>query len=280
MKEENEPMLIEHEVLRFNQIEGNFAAQRDVIAIEEITNLYINGNLYAVFHHLPSQIKELVIGHLLTGGVIERLEDILEMKISEKNIYVKLSKENIPSIPGKPRLPRLITTFCNSDFPQQISNAAQKLRFNRVRFSAETIFKSVETLNSKASIFRASGGTHAATLIDENSEIVSFAEDIGRHNAIDKVIGEAAIKGFNFSKLLLASTGRLSSEIIIKAVQMGIPILVSMSAPTSMGIKMAEAFGLTLIGFVRGKRFNIYASPDRIEEWAQQSTKKTSAKIM
>lgn len=263
-------MLSEREVLRFNHIKGDFNALKDVIVVEEVTSLYIDGNLYAVFHHLPSQMKELVIGHLLTEGIISGVRDIWKIEFSGKNIHVKLSKEKPFNAPEKYRL---ITTFCSGGdkLPPRILKVHQKLKLNEIKFSAEVILKAVDILNSKASIFRISGGTHAAVLIDKSGELMAFAEDIGRHNAVDKVIGEAAIKGVDFSRILLASTGRLTSEIVIKDIQMGIPVLVSLSAPTDMGVKIAEAFGLTLIGFARGKRFNIYTSPYRIEEWENRS---------
>lgn len=263
-------MLIEREVLRFDQLKGNFESLRDAIAIEEIARLHINGGLYVVFHHLPSQVKELVVGYLLTEGLIDRVEDILEMNFSERDIYVRLSGDKHFSAPEKTRL---IMAFCSGEITSpRIFKAAQKLKFNNTRFSASVIFKSVEILNSRALTFRVSGGTHSAALINGDCEIIAFAEDIGRHNAIDKVIGEAAIKGADLGKLLLASTGRLTSEIVIKTVQVGIPVLVSLSAPTSMGLRIAESSNLTLIGFARGKRFTIYTSPYRIEEWAQLNT--------
>lgn len=265
-------MLFEHEILRFNQIKGDFDILKDAIVIEEVTNLYINGDLYATFRHSPSQMRELVIGHLLTEGIIDGVEDVSKIQFSGKNVYVELFREKSFKAPEKHRL---ITTFCSGDeLPPYIFKATQKLRFNRIVFSAEVILKSVDILNSKALIFRASGGTHAAALIDEKGELMAFAEDIGRHNAVDKVVGEAAIRGVDFSRILLASTGRLTSEIVIKAIQMGIPILVSISAPTNMGVKIAEAFGLTLIGFARGKHFNIYTSPDRVKEWRKTLAKR------
>ncbi|MBS7606464.1 MAG: formate dehydrogenase accessory sulfurtransferase FdhD [Candidatus Bathyarchaeia archaeon] len=260
-------MLIEHGVLRFDQSKGNFESLRDVIAIEEVTRLYINDGLYAVFHHLPSQVKELIVGYLLTEGLIERIEDILEMKFSGMDAHVRLSEDKYLGVSDRIRL---ITVLCSGKIaPLNISKSAQKLRFNDIKFSANVIFKSIEILNSRASIFRASGGTHSAALINGDCEIMAFAEDIGRHNAIDKVVGEATIKGANLSELILASTGRLTSEVVIKVVRVGIPVLVSPSAPTSMGLKIAESSNLTLIGFVRKKRFNIYTSPHRINEWVQ-----------
>lgn len=265
-----EKVLIEHEILRFNQTKMDFEVLKDVIVVEAIINLYINNNLHVIFHCLPSQIKELVIGYLLTNGIIDNIKDILEINISEKNVYVKLSEEKFFNLFKKPTL---LSIFYNSkSIPSHILEVIQKIKFNNIIFNIETILKAVNILNSKSSIFKVSGGTHAATLIDEKCRVVAFAEDIGRHNAIDKAVGEAAMKNLDFSKLLLASTGRLSSEIVIKAVQMKIPLLVSLSAPTSMGIKIAETFGLTLIGFAREGRFNVYSSPGRIEEWNRRNT--------
>lgn len=258
----------EYKILKFNKINGEFELLKDAVAIEEIVNLYINNHLYASFHCTPLKIKELVIGHLLTEGIIEELKDILEIKISGKNIYIKLPESKAFN-PAENDM--LITSLCSSDriSRPRLLKAPQKLRFNKIKFNTKIIFRAAEILNSMSSLFRISGATHSAIFIDEKGEIVAFAEDIGRHNAVDKVVGETAINGINFNRLLLASTGRLTSEIVIKAVQIGIPILISLSAPTNIGIRIAETFGLTLIGFVRGVRFNIYASPHRIEEYAQ-----------
>ncbi|MEM2740330.1 MAG: formate dehydrogenase accessory sulfurtransferase FdhD [Candidatus Bathyarchaeia archaeon] len=249
----------------------SFDTLKDAIAIEEIVNLYINNNLYTTFHCLPSQIKELIIGYLLTNGMIDDIKDILEIRSSERDVYVKLCEEKFSNYLEKHMT---TSTFCRGEaLPIRTLKMAQKIMLNKITFNVESILKAVDILDSKSSIFRASGGTHAATLIDEKCRMVAFAEDIGRHNAIDKVIGEAALKDTDFSRSLLASTGRLSSEIVIKAIQIGIPILISLSAPTSMGVRIAETFGLTLIGFARDGRFNIYSSPDRIEEWIQYRTR-------
>jgi len=97
-----------------------------------------------------------------------------------------------------------------------------------------------------------------------NYNIIGFAEDVGRHNAVDKAVGEALLKGADFSKLILACTGRLSSEMVLKAIRLNIPVLASIAAPTDAGISLARKAGLTLIGFVRGRRMNIYSMPERV----------------
>lgn len=229
---------------------------------EEVINVYINGDFYASFHCIPLQIKELIVGHLLTEAIIEDVKNIIDLKISEKNIYVRLSeKKALNHIKRQPS----ITTFCSDIIIQpSLSRKTYEQRLNKIKFSVEAVFKAVEVLNSISSIYKVSRGSHGAVLVDRDSNVVSFAEDVGRHNAVDKVIGDAALKGINLTKLLLVSTGRLTSEIVAKAAQVGIPVLASLAAPTSLGVSMANDLGLTLIGFAGGEGFNIYSSPGRI----------------
>ncbi|MCX8205309.1 MAG: formate dehydrogenase accessory sulfurtransferase FdhD, partial [Candidatus Nezhaarchaeota archaeon] len=138
-----------------------------------------------------------------------------------------------------------------------------------VRFSVKAVLRAIEALSSRAATFRATGGTHVAAVANREGELVTFAEDVGRHNAIDKAIGEGAIKRVDFSRSMLAFSGRLSYEVVAKVASVGVPVLASVAAPTDRGLRLAEALGLTLIGFARGGRFNVYTSPSRIEEYAR-----------
>jgi formate dehydrogenase accessory protein FdhD len=129
---------------------------------------------------------------------------------------------------------------------------------------AEVVFNSVNQLNFKAELFRKTGGVHAAAIHKADGSLVALAEDVGRHNAVDKVIGIAALKQTSFRECFLASSGRLSGDVVFKAAKVGLPIIASLAAPLSSGVEMAEAANLTLAGFVRGKRMNIYCYPERI----------------
>jgi len=111
-------------------------------------------------------------------------------------------------------------------------------------------------------VFTLTGGVHAAAISD-GKNILFFSEDIGRHNAVDKVIGKTFLNGINFSITILLSSGRISLEIVKKAITAGIPVVLSRSAPTSLAIQTASVKNLTLIGFLRGKRFNIYSGYER-----------------
>jgi FdhD protein len=115
----------------------------------------------------------------------------------------------------------------------------------------------------RSETFRATGGVHSAALCD-TSNILVFNEDIGRHNALDKVFGECLLNGIPTDDRLVITSGRISSEILLKVARRNIPVLVSKSAPTNLGVKMANELGVTLVGFVRGKRANVYTNTWRV----------------
>lgn len=119
-------------------------------------------------------------------------------------------------------------------------------------------------MQKETKLFRETGGCHGAAIFDFNGNLLAIKEDIGRHNAIDKVIGELIIKKTPFDEIFLTSTGRLTGDSVLKAIRANIPIMASLSAPVESGIKLAFAYGLTLIGFARGAKMNIYSFPDRI----------------
>jgi FdhD protein len=129
---------------------------------------------------------------------------------------------------------------------------------------AATISESVRRLNTLAKTFRETGGVHVAALYSKDGELQTLSEDVGRHNAVDKVIGAGALARLDFQKCFLASSGRLTGDIVLKAARMMIPIVASLAAAVDSGIDVAQQTGISLVGFVRGKRMNIYAGLERI----------------
>ena len=117
--------------------------------------------------------------------------------------------------------------------------------------------------NKRSELYEATGCMHSAALSD-GEDFIAFAEDIGRHNAVDKVIGEVILDGEKFSGKLMMASGRLSSEIVSKCSRWGIPIIASRAAPTALAVDIADAAGITLVGFVRGSRLNVYTHPERV----------------
>jgi formate dehydrogenase accessory protein FdhD len=126
------------------------------------------------------------------------------------------------------------------------------------------VISAARKLNEISDNFKRTGGTHAAAIFKPNGELIFGTEDISRHVALDKVIGKALLGKIDLRETFLVSTGRLASDMVVKAVYVGIPIVASIAAPLSSGIQLAEATGVTLVGFVRGERMNIYSYPERI----------------
>jgi len=257
--------IVEKELLRFDLRKGFPEPLRDEVVVEDQIELYISGEHHTTFLCSRSQPEELAVGHLVTEGLIGKHEDITSLEVRRGEVHVNLASKLSIRLQGRAQL---ILTSCGSrglKIPARVWMKAKRASADlSFRLNPQTIPKATMELNSRAVTFRRTGGTHAAALLDDNGEVLAFSEDIGRHNAIDKVIGKAILKGIDLKRTFLASTGRLTSEMVIKAVYAGVPAIVSISAPTDKAIKIAHIAGLTLIGFARGKRFNIYAHPERI----------------
>jgi FdhD protein len=239
----------------------------DYVAEEKPLHLFINTTYWATILCSPSNLKELAVGHLLSEGILKSTAEIEEVNLKEREncCYVKLKSEvNVESRLKISRLhARVIRSVCGSSAAYQYSPKPAKIKSN-LTVKAEVVFNSVNQLNFKAEIFRQTGGVHAAAIYKVDGSLVALAEDVGRHNAVDKVIGMAALSKTDFGECFLTSSGRLSGEVVFKAAKVGLPIVASLAAALDSGIAMAEAANLTLAGFVRGKRMNIYNGPERI----------------
>ncbi len=236
------------------------------MAEEKPLHIFLNRVHYATIFSSPTNQKELVLGHLLSEGIIKSLEEIREIRLKDDDLCeVKLK----PDVPLEKRLKllkplsRVILSACGSSKPYRPSEKFPKITSN-IRLKAEVILKSVRNLNFVAETFRKTGGVHAAAIYGKGGNLLAFAEDIGRHNAVDKAIGISSINKVDFSRCFLTLSGRLTGDIVLKAARVGIPIVASLAAAVDSGITTAKAANLTLIGFIRGKRMNVYSAPRRI----------------
>lgn len=212
---------------------------------------------------MPSDLHDLVTGFLFTSGLIKRAEDLRKITINEEQwvAYVDLTR---PDIDKDLVFKRLFTSGCGRG--ALFYNTADIL--NRVKIpssfkiSAAKINSLMRKFQEKSQGFLETGGVHSAALADEDNILV-FREDIGRHNAIDKVIGKSLEQG-SFKDKILLSSGRVSSEVLFKAQKAGIPIIISQSAPTNQAVSLAKDMEIALVGFARGNRMNIYSKEERI----------------
>lgn len=254
-------------IIRFDMSTGKSQKIVDYIAEEKPFYLLINTTFWATILCSPTDLKELAVGHFLSEGIIKSTEEIEEviLKQSESTCYVKLKTEiNVEDRVKISRLhARIIHSACGESPDYQNSGKILKIK-SALNVKAQIVFDSVKQLNFKAEGYRRTGGFHVAAIYKADGQLVALAEDVGRHNAVDKVIGMAALNNVDFGECFLALSGRMSGDVAFKAANVGLPIIASLSAALSSGIAMAESADLTLAGFVRGKRINIYTCPERI----------------
>ena len=250
---------------------------QDTVLIEAPVDIYINSEPIVNIICLRKDLKELAFGFLFSIGVINSADDVKEIKTSEldNNIYVTLQNSinlNFDDFNMNP-VSRVVDTTCGIPSPwrevikKSLDDAhTQELikSIDSVRINASTIFSAIKKMQVSTPLYRETGGCHGAAIFDFDGNLLSVKEDVGRHNAIDKVIGELLLKKHSFKNAFLTSTGRLTADSVLKAIKAKIPIVASFSAAVESGIRLAFAYGITLIGFARGSRMNIYIHPERV----------------
>jgi FdhD protein len=233
----------------------------DFVAVEEPLQIRIcnrSCDTFAVIMRTPGNDKELSLGFLYSEGVIDNIEDVKNIDQRGNTIDVWISK------PLKVKTRDLIVNsscgVCGRAFLYTIDIIKSETKAKK-----EVIFSLPEKLKERQNVFNITGGLHASALFTIDGELIYLYEDVGRHNAVDKIIGRLILeKKIPASSYIMQVSGRLGYEIVSKGIKAGIPIICGISAPTSLAIEMAEEAGVTLIGFLRGRSFNIYTHMERI----------------
>lgn len=234
----------------------DFQESMDCVVDELPLSIFINGRHFVTAMTSPSMAKEFIFGYLFSERIINGLSDVESMEIEGRVVRLIISNPIKAIVPRKPIVSGCggIATFLDESKLPQI-NSSLLVDKNAIYEAMLAIFES--------DLHTTTGGVHSVGLFDE-SGAVCICEDIGRHNALDKAIGFGLIRGLDFGKTFVASTGRISSEMALKCSVAGIPIIASRGATTSLALEIAERTGLTVIGFVRTKRMNIYTSCWRV----------------
>ncbi len=238
----------------------------DQIAVEAPVTIYLNGNELVTLLCTPEKIDRLALGFLRSEGLVTSIDDLEAIRVHEKEGLVEIDLKNKADLGGKLYGKRTVTSGCGKG--TVFFNVLDSLRSSplegRLEIEPASILALMELMQQKAELFKNTGGVHSAALAD-GEHILYFYEDIGRHNAIDKIIGECLLDGIATDDKIIVSSGRLSSEILLKAAKLKIQLIVSRAAPTSLCIELAESLNMTLVGFVRGSRLNIYSHSWRIK---------------
>ncbi len=260
-------------ILKVNVSTGEVKRAADLVAEEAPLHIFLNNTHFVSILCSPQQLKELALGHVLSEGFIKSRNDIRNIVLEREKQICRIRLKSDIDIKDKIKrarpFSRLITSSCTSSdswlFPKLVDRIKLPKVSSNLVVKAEIISRCVRNLNFAAETFRKTGGVHVAALYEENGDLVALAEDVGRHSAVDKVIGIRASKDLGFDKCFLALSGRLTGDMVLKAARIRLPIVASQAAAIKSGVEVASHCKITLIGFARRKRMNIYTYPQRVD---------------
>ncbi len=253
--------------------------REDHVTIEEPFEVRLNHRSLAVIMRTPGHDHELAMGFLLSEGVIHGSEDVLAIEDAEDeeglplanvvNVQMRALEEQ-KSINQAAHFERHFAVsascgLCGKNSIDDVMLQVPPLEAQEVRIASSCIYELTGQLRTGQDVFTHTGGLHAAALFTSNGELCLLREDVGRHNAVDKVIGHGLIHDtLPYSRHILVVSGRTSYEIIQKALLARIPCIAAISAPSSLAIELADQAGITLIGFLRDHAMNVYTHSERI----------------
>ncbi len=240
--------------------------QREISAIREIPlSIYLNGREIVTLLCTGKYPEYLTLGFLKSDALVKHPDEIVALDIKDEDerlvAHVKTTTNHTADRP----IERTITSGCGkgTNFERNLATISRRRMNGNARITPDKILALADELHERSTLWCSTGGCHNSSLCDANGMIL-FREDIGRHNAIDMIVGECFIKGIDTSDKIIVTTGRVASEILMKTVRIGIPMLVSTAAATSFSVSLAYKTGLTLVGKVRGETFWVYNDPGRI----------------
>lgn len=249
------------------RLEDDKAFEMEDLVVEEYPlTLYLQGEEWLTLLCSPMDLEAMVYGFLKSEGMIQVAADVVSMTLDRDkgHAFIVLRDENPLSRALHGR--RTQTSGCGKGitFYNVLDTINLRPISDDLVVSFEDLKRMMRTLNQSSELFKATGGVHSCALCNPTT-IVDIKEDIGRHNALDKLIGQALLEGRDITESILMTSGRISSEILLKSARVGIPIIASHSAPTNLAVAEAQKLGITLIGFLRGNRCNVYCGESRIK---------------
>ena len=234
----------------------------DLVARETTFTILLNKKKLTTLNCSPEKYKYLGLGFLYTSGILQKKEDITSLDINEKqgimDIIIKDASSSLEDITN--------SNLWIGSYQQSKEQKETPLSIDTsLKISSSLVYSLISEMQERANFFKLTGGVHSCALSDNNGSIVIFSEDISRYNTVDKILGEAFVSDIATEDKIILTSCRITSGILEKITIGKLPIVISRAAPTDLAIKLAEKTGITLVGFVRGERMNIYTHPQRIE---------------
>jgi FdhD protein len=237
---------------------------QDLLAVEEPLQIRVNGRDLSITMRTPGHDGELAAGFLFTEGIVKTRADVRGIECEENSVSLTLA-DGLDAGASRNFYTTSSCGVCGKASIESL-HAAGCAMLPHAHIGREIIHGLPEKLRATQSVFEHTGGLHGAALFDTSGNLEMVREDVGRHNAVDKLIGAAFLDGrLPLHNRLLMLSGRASFELVQKAVMAGIPIVAAVGAPSSLAVQTAMRFGMTLLGFVRDGRFNIYSGLSRFQ---------------
>jgi FdhD protein len=247
--------------------------------------LFVNRHEVVSFMCTPSKLHYLALGFMRSENIIQSLDDVLQLRVYEDvnhsywyqpalklngSLIMRTCEESVgiidARVKGEPLQklgPRILTSGCTGGVTFDDLSKSQPTLHTDFKIALSKIFALMRQLNEHASLYKITRGVHTSALCD-GEELLVVAEDVGRHNTLDKLRGECLLHDLDTRDKIIVATGRISSEMLTKAAKMGVPLVVSRTSPTWLSVRLAETWGIAVCGYTRGRQTNIYAHAERI----------------
>lgn len=237
----------------------DFTPEEIGVVREQPFTIVVNGHELATLMSTPVKLDCLVLGFLAFEGMIRGLEDIAHLEVNPEDGLAEVRLRGAFTPPKR----QIYTSGCSGGvtFSNTLLDHAPVLLERTL--DPDKVYPLMRLLYEAATLYQKTRGVHAAALADDEKLLI-VAEDVGRHNALDKIRGEAMLREIETPGRILLSTGRISSEMLRKGAHMGTPFIISRTSPTSLSVEGAKRLGITLIGYARGDGFNLYSHPERM----------------
>ena len=254
--------------IRVARVGQSKTEELDRVAVEEPLQLVVDGRPVAVLMRTPGHDGELAAGFLWTEGIVDSRDQIRRIDVESRDNHALVFLEDGVEVDFG-RLTRHLFSasscgLCGKASIEAITTRSEPVSGD-VIFREAALMEAPETLRRAQETFEETGGLHASAVFGQEGDLLVLREDVGRHNALDKVLGWALLEGVDLSRSFVLMSGRLSFELMQKALAGRLPLVAGISAPSSLAVEFARESNQTLVGFLRPPRFNVYAGMERLE---------------
>jgi len=249
--------------VNLTRIKGNKREEiSDLVARETIFTILLNKKKLVTLNCSPGKYKFLGLGFLYASGILQKKEDIISLDINEKQGLMDIKIKGVSLSPED----IINSNLWMGSYQQPEEQEETPISIDSsLKISSSLVYSLISEMQERANFFKLTGGVHSCALVDKQGSIILFSEDISRYNTIDKILGEAFANDITTEDKIILTSCRITSGILRKIIIGKLSIVISRAAPTDLAINLAKKVGITLVGFVRGERMNIYTHPQRIE---------------